>query len=90
MGEHDEDFGQFIRAQTARMDRSYRDLAKVIQRNGEIVDRALKKFDAMDLDRVDERAERKAHISALMRLIDRLDSIERRIDPGEAPGSAPA
>jgi len=81
VGESEDDLRTFIRHQTARMDRSYRDLARVIDRNTETQDRVIKALD-------DQHDERRAVIAALFKLIDKIDELGRRIDPGGAPGPA--
>jgi len=81
MPEHEDDLRTFIRHQTARMDRSYRDLAKVIDRNTETQDRVIKRLD-------DQHDERRAVIDALFLLIDEIRELGRRINPGGEPGAA--
>lgn len=84
MADHEDDLRHFIRQQTARIDRSYRDLQKVIDRNsaafdrnGAVIDRALAEFD-------DQRDERRAMVDALMTLIERIDRL------GPEPGGTAA
>lgn len=106
MTEYEDDLRTFIRWQTAQVDRSYRDSAKVIRealdRNNEALERNGRAFDRVMAALDDHADESRAFTSLLFELIDeirghggRIDELKDRIDRllrrmGPDEGTAPA